>query len=613
MPTISQLPVASQVTAADQLPISQGGSACSVSVGTLLAGTQPAILAPTGMLLGRTSLGPGGPDPVNVGIGLLLNTDTLVATGADHATFSVQSVLTLSDDVVLSSGGNPKLLQLPLLRGLFSSGSNISIDQAGTISATFIGGTSGYSITSLPTVTSISSADLVAISQAGSDHTIAYGNLVDGQTINQLATAAAASDSDTLLVAQGENVMLCQTLAAIWIWLNSKLPSYQMPTAELLADTALNAEAHNGRILICSQPVTVTPSLSGMGSGFICNIINVSGGNVTFGNSIMTSSGVSTLGPSEAATITCATYSGGTIVYAWTGGASSSLNVPGPVSGFAASSESTSTVALVWTAISPPPTSYSVQYRISGTAGWWTAPSVSTSECTVTGLLPATSYDFIVFAANSAGAGTPSAIVNVSTLAGSGPPGQVIGLTAGNAAPSSMSLVWASPGSGGAVGSYTVQYRISGTSSWSTAGSGVTSTSFVATGLLPTTSYDFEIFAVNTVGIGPESNVVTASTTATSTSVVSIVWDVVPSGTYTSGSGAIAINAHIIPTGASVQFGFSTSATTPPTNWTTGNHVNTDLWGAYVSTPSVPGTWFAWCEGTDGSGRTAYVNGFLVD
>src|ERR1700733_3572321 len=182
MPTISQLPATSLVTAADQIPISQGGAACSVSIGTLLANTQPAILTPTGSLLGRTSLGPGGPEQVEVGIGLLLNDATLVATGVDHADFPVQSTLTLSDAAVVSSDGVPKLLQLSLLRSLFSPGANISIDPDGTISAASAGeittGTSGSSISSLPTVTTISSGDLVEISQSGSDHAIAYTNFI---------------------------------------------------------------------------------------------------------------------------------------------------------------------------------------------------------------------------------------------------------------------------------------------------------------------------------------------------------------------------------------------------------------------------------------------------
>jgi len=616
MPTISQLPATSQVTAADQLPISQGGSACSVSVGTLLAGTQPAILAATGTLLGRTSLGPGGPDPVGIGTGLLLNTDTLVATGADHATYPVESNLTLSDDAVLNSEGVPKLLQLSLLRGLFSSGSNISIDQFGTISATLpsgtLSGSSGYSITGLPTVGSISSGDLVAISQSGSDHTIAYANLIDGQTIDQVVGAAAASDSDVFLVAQSGNVLLRQTLAAIWVWLTSKLPGYLRPVLELTADTTLSAPDHNGRVLICSQPIIITAATAAMGNGFTCDLINVTAGDVSLGSGIITSSGTSTLAPGQAATLACLTYSGGTLVYAWTSTSTSSSGTPAQVSGLIVSSASAATVVLTWTAVSPSPTSYAVQYRISGTAGWSTAPSVTAPGCTVTGLLSATSYDFVVSAANSVGVGIPSAIVTATTSVGLNPPGQVTGLTTSSATASGISLAWSPPASGGTVGSYTVQYRVSGTTPWSIGASGLASTSFVATGLVSATSYDFEVLAANSAGTGPASGVATASTAAAGTSVASCTWNVTPSGSYTHGSGSIGINAHISPSSAPVQFGFSTSPTVTPTGWTAGNYVNTDLWGAYVSTPSLPGTWYAWVEGTDGSAPTVYPTGFTV-
>lgn len=40
--------------------------------------------------------------------------------------------------------------------------------------------------------------------------------------------------------------------------------------------------------------------------------------------------------------------------------------------------------------------------------------------------------------------------------------------------------------------------------------------------------------------------------------------------------------------------------------------VNTDLWGAYVATPSVAGTWYSWVEGTDGSLPTVYPTPFSV-
>jgi hypothetical protein len=41
-------------------------------------------------------------------------------------------------------------------------------------------------------------------------------------------------------------------------------------------------------------------------------------------------------------------------------------------------------------------------------------------------------------------------------------------------------------------------------------------------------------------------------------------------------------------------------------------HVNTNLWGAYVSTPAAAGTWYAWVEGTDSGDPTVYPTPFTV-
>jgi len=72
------------------------------------------------------------------------------------------------------------------------------------------------------------------------------------------------------------------------------------------------------------------------------------------------------------------------------------------------------------------------------------------------------------------------------------------------------------------------------------------------------------------------------------------------------------VNAHINPATAGVQFGFSLSATVPPSSWAVANFVNTDLWGSYVSTPASAGTWYGWVEGTDGSTPTVYPTPFTV-
>jgi hypothetical protein len=135
MPTIPQLPPATTTGAQDELPVSQEGITRSVTVSELLSGTQPAIEIPSGDLLGRISLGPGGPEAVQLGLGLEISAGIMAADGGDHAFFSAETALDLTDEAILNSSGNPVRLPLPLLRGLFSAGLNIAIGQAGSISA----------------------------------------------------------------------------------------------------------------------------------------------------------------------------------------------------------------------------------------------------------------------------------------------------------------------------------------------------------------------------------------------------------------------------------------------------------------------------------------------
>jgi hypothetical protein len=135
MPTIPQLPPASESGAQDELPVSQSGITRSVTVAELLASTQPAIELPSANLLGRVSLGPGGPEPVAVGVGLDLQSGAIQANGADHAGFPIAPSLVLSNQAVINANGVPQLLPLTDLQGLFVAGNNVSISSAGTISA----------------------------------------------------------------------------------------------------------------------------------------------------------------------------------------------------------------------------------------------------------------------------------------------------------------------------------------------------------------------------------------------------------------------------------------------------------------------------------------------
>src|SRR5271166_1928067 len=346
MPTISQLPPATSVSAADSLPISQGGIARSASVGTLLASTQPTIVVQSPALLGRISLGSGGPEQVDIGLGVNLSEGTLVATGLDHAGFPALSSLAAGSELVISNQGTPMLMPASLLCGLFSAGENVTISADGTISATTAGVApdNGSAIASLQVVSTLAGQDLVAVSHDGSNCAITYSNCLDGVTIDQAQLAGPAGDSDTIWAAQGSNVMASQTFSAIWVWVAGKLPTYKAPVVEITTSINLDTTVHNGRILVCSQPITLTPLTTNMGNGFQCTVINASIGNISLGSGFVSSSGSLVLAPWQSATLCCVTYSGGTMAFAAMPTAGSVTAVPGQVGGLSATGITTTTI-----------------------------------------------------------------------------------------------------------------------------------------------------------------------------------------------------------------------------------------------------------------------------
>lgn len=428
MPTITQLPPLVDVTPADAIPVSQGGATHSVSVGTLLESMQPAIMSDPGTLLGRVSLGAGGPEPIIVGAGLLLNDGTLATSAFNVANILEKSIISSTDGVILRSDGTLAALPASSLRSLFTAGTNISIDANGTISVSNADADS-YSVAKLAPAAVVASSDLVAISQGGTDRAISYANLLDGLTIEQAQPAVPTMDTDVLWVAQGSSTMLRQTFAAIWAWVASKQPSYKMPVAELTANTTLDGTVHNGRMLICSQAITLSPAPANMGAGFHCDVLNLSGGNVTFGSGIITSSGSSILPNSQAATMRVASYSGGTVVFASLAGSSGGSGdataqpVPGQVAGLSAGNPTSSAITLTWSAPSSGGvvSSYTVQFRVTDNVTWSTfATGITGTNATVTGLVASTAYQFRVYAVNAGGSGQPSPSTSANTVATSG-------------------------------------------------------------------------------------------------------------------------------------------------------------------------------------------------
>ncbi len=409
--------------------------------------------------------------------------------------------------------------------------------------------------------------------------------------------------------------MTRQTLGSLWVWAVSKLPSTRKPVVELSVATNLDATMHNGRVLVCTQPILISAIVPNMGDGFHCDLINVSGGDVRFAAGIMTSSGARSLATGQSAAIHCVTYSGGTIVHAATAGSTPSVQLPGAPTGVVASSVTSTSVTLLWStpASGGAAIAYNVEYRLSASSSWGFAIQGTTGMTyTVAGLTPSNYYDFRVTATNTGGSGTPSDAVTLVTPMNALLPGSPVNVAVTPLSSNSVLTTWNAPSSGGAPISYTVQYKTSGTATWTSIISGITQFSLSITGLTSSTVYDVRVFATNSAGSGQVSATATVKTATQTGAVGSILWNFTPTGPYSHGSGAIGVNAHVSPSSAAIEFGFSTSAVSPPSAWTPGLLVNSDLWGAYVPTPATAGQWYAWARGTDGSAPTVYSITFPV-
>ena len=162
-------------------------------------------------------------------------------------------------------------------------------------------------------------------------------------------------------------------------------------------------------------------------------------------------------------------------------------------------------------------TKYEYRYKLSSVTSWgtitWTDIPDSgpeTIEFTKTGLLSnGTSYDFELRAVNMVGNG------HVESFTGrtAGPPGAPLGLVALSHI-DSITLSWRTPAAGLLpITKYEYRYKLSSVTSWGTItwtevlDSGSETTSVTVTGLAISTSYDFELRAVNELGTGLEASV----------------------------------------------------------------------------------------------------------
>ena len=155
------------------------------------------------------------------------------------------------------------------------------------------------------------------------------------------------------------------------------------------------------------------------------------------------------------------------------------------------------------------------EYELNDSGSWLSAGVVA-SPVTVTGLTNGTTYSVKIRAVNAAGAGTESIPESVTPEV-DGLPTQPRSLAAGTPTATTMPLTWSVPTSDGgeSITDYVVQFKLSTASVWTTFADGVSpSTGATVTGLTASTSYDFRVAAVNSVGQGAYTDSVTESTAA---------------------------------------------------------------------------------------------------
>lgn len=145
------------------------------------------------------------------------------------------------------------------------------------------------------------------------------------------------------------------------------------------------------------------------------------------------------------------------------------------------------------------------------------ATTTSNTSITITGLTASTSYDFVVFASNSAGNGANSAIVNAVTSATLTVPGAVVGVSAGTPTTTSVPLSWQPNTTGSPSTSYQVQYKLATASTYTSFSPTTTGLSQTVTGLTANTAYNFRVYGINSAGNGtPSSPAISVTTAATS-------------------------------------------------------------------------------------------------
>src|SRR6185437_11627046 len=198
---------------------------------------------------------------------------------------------------------------------------------------------------------------------------------------------------------------------------------------------------------------------------------------------------------------------------------------PEPPTGLTATTVSSSQINLSWTAPSnnggSAVTGYKIEQSTNSVSTWSMIVSNSGSTGTTysnVGLAASTSYTYRVSAINSVGTSAPSGTASATTSAALTVPQPPTNLSATAVSSSQINLSWNAPSNNG--GSPITGYKINrsddGGTTWITLVQNTqsTGTTYSDTGLSPSTTHSYRVFAINGIGTSPSSNTAIATTIA---------------------------------------------------------------------------------------------------
>lgn len=305
MPTIDQLAPATAAADTDEHVVSQAGTALKMTRAQILAGVQPQLALSSGVLLGRSSSGTGGPEALTVGANLTLVNGTLSASATPYQVSALPpgTVPAPGDLIPLSQGGSntaipysqfviglPEVANIDASQMLLTATGSTTSEKLADFAATTLP-LAGGTMTGPLTLASSPMTSLQAASKAYVDSQVATALPKSGGTL--IGALILASDPTVSSQASTKNYVDAQTansLPKAGGTLSGSLTLAADPTAAFQAatkeyvDTRVfrSGDTLTGPLILAASPIsTLQAATKGYTDTQIATALPLAGGTLT--------------------------------------------------------------------------------------------------------------------------------------------------------------------------------------------------------------------------------------------------------------------------------------------------------------------------------------------